>query len=84
MNTISKRRFVAVAAFVVAVAAAPGARAQMEKRDAYSYDPVAFAREKPALGERAPELALADLDGRPVRLDDFLGRTVLVVKGGFT
>jgi hypothetical protein len=29
-------------------------------------------------------LSLADLDGRPVCLDDFLGRSVLVVKGGFT
>jgi hypothetical protein len=60
------------------------APAQMEKRDGYSYDPVAFALQKPAVGDRAPELSLADLDGRPVCLDDFLGRSVLVVKGGFT
>ncbi len=60
------------------------ASSQMEKRDGYLYDPVAFARQKPVVGERAPELSLSDLDGRPVCLDDFLGRTMLVVKGGFT
>lgn len=69
---------------VVSALLALRAPAQMEKRDGDSYDPVAFALQKPAVGDRAPALALADLDGRPVRLEDFLGRSVLVVKGGFT
>ncbi len=71
----------AAAALALVAARAPS---QMEKRDGYLYDPVAFALQKPAIGERAPELTLSDLDGRPVCLDDFLGRTVIVVKGGFT
>jgi cytochrome c biogenesis protein CcmG/thiol:disulfide interchange protein DsbE len=32
----------------------------------------------PAVGSRAPELALTDLDGTPVRLSDFAGRPVVL------
>ena len=32
----------------------------------------------PRVGDRAPDIALADLDGNPVRLADYAGRPVLV------
>lgn len=39
---------------------------------------VAFAGNKPALDEMAPEFSLKDLNGKNVRLSDFRGKVVLV------
>ncbi|MDI6728480.1 MAG: TlpA disulfide reductase family protein [Thermodesulfovibrionales bacterium] len=39
---------------------------------------VAFAGNKPALNEMAPEFSLKDLNGKNVRLSDFKGKVVLV------
>lgn len=37
-----------------------------------------FDRQKPAVGESAPALSLADLNGSMVRLSDFRGKVVLI------
>ena len=39
---------------------------------------MAFAGNKPALNETAPEFSLKDLNGKSVRLSDFKGKVVLV------
>ena len=60
------------------------ASAQMEKREDELYVQGVFASTKPAVGEAAPDLALADLAGRPWALGELRGRTVVLIKGGFT
>ena len=57
---------------------------QMEKRWTGRYDGREFAAAAPAVGTRAPDLSLCDLEGRPWSLHALLGRTVVLVKGSFT
>jgi hypothetical protein len=64
--------------------AATSCFAQMEKREANLYDASKFATAYPPIGSQAPELELTDLDGKPVRLSDFRGKTVVLIKGGYT
>ena len=58
--------------------------AQMEKRDRDLYDRAAFLAAAPALGSMAPDLVLADLDGRLHALSSYRGRVLVLIKGGFT
>lgn len=58
--------------------------AQMEKRDRELYDRAAFLAAAPALGSVAPDLVLADLDGRLHALSSYRGRVLVLIKGGFT
>jgi len=58
--------------------------AQMDRRADDLYDPEAFAAARPAVGSKAPDLVLTDLDGRPWALGEQDGRTVLLVKGSYT
>lgn len=58
--------------------------AQMEKRNDMLYDRAAFLLAEPALGTMAPDLCLQDLDGRLWSLEQMRGRTVVLIKGGFT
>lgn len=67
-----------VAVFAVAAAA------QMEKRDQALYDREQFRAAAPAVGTAAPDLVLADLDGRLHALSAYRGRVVVLIKGGFT
>ncbi|MAG54658.1 MAG: hypothetical protein CMJ83_00035 [Planctomycetes bacterium] len=60
------------------------ATGQMEKRWTGRYDGRRFAKAAPAVGAIVPDLALADLEGRPWSLHALLGRTVVLVKGSFT
>lgn len=71
---------------VVGVAAvlAAGSVAQMEKREDGLYERAAFAAAKPAIGDVAPGLDLLLIDGRPWSLEALRGRTVVLIKGGFT
>jgi hypothetical protein len=57
---------------------------QMEKREEHLYDPVRFAAAQPCVDSMAPDLVLFDLDAMPVRLWDFRGKTVVLVKAGYT
>ena len=63
-----------------------GARlvAQMEKRDTELYDRAAFLAQVPAVDTTAPDLVLADVDGKPWALSSLKGRIVVVIKGGYT
>ena len=58
--------------------------AQMDKRADDLYDAENFAKAKPAVGTKAPDLVLTDLDGRPWSLEEQQGRTVVLVKGSYT
>lgn len=58
--------------------------AQMEKRDRELYDRAAFLAAAPALGSMAPDLVLADLEGRLHALSSYRGRVLVLIKGGFT
>lgn len=60
------------------------AAAQMEKRAAELYDAEAFAAAEPRVGAVAPDMVLRGLDGREVALSDYRGKTVVVVKAGYT
>jgi len=60
------------------------AHAQMEKRDARLYDRQQFLAADPAVGKLAPDLVLADLDGRLQALSSYRGRIVVLIKAGFT
>ena len=68
---------------IAALAAAPLA-AQMEKRDTALYSKAALLSTNPAVGEVAPDITLVDVDGRPWALSSFKGRTVVLIKGGYT
>lgn len=57
---------------------------QMEMRTAEQFDAEQFANAKPAVGEKAPELKLKTLDGETVKLADYLGKNVVVIKAGYT
>lgn len=58
--------------------------AQMDKRADDLYDPENFAAAKPAVGTKSPDLALADLDGRPCAIGELFGETIVLVKGSYT
>jgi hypothetical protein len=60
------------------------ATAQMEKRELFLYADVQFRAAAPAEGSFAPDLVLADLDGRPQALSAFTGRYLVLIKAGFT
>jgi peroxiredoxin len=57
---------------------------QMEKRSLSLYDAATFAKENPIVGSTAPDLQMTDLDGKPVRLSSFSGKTIVLTKAGYT
>ncbi len=57
---------------------------QMEIRKSEEYDAEQFAKSKPAVGEKAPELELQTLDGKSVKLSDYQGKNIVVIKAGYT
>jgi len=58
--------------------------AQMELRDAVSYERRQFLITAPAVGTMAPDLVLTDLDGELHALSAWRGRVVVLIKAGFT
>lgn len=77
----SLQSFVAVLVLFGFIATAEG---QMEKRNCELYLTKEFLQAKPAVGSVAPDLALTTLDGTEVRLSDYLDKTIVIVKGGYT
>ena len=63
---------------------ATDATAQMEKRKNEHYHCKLFENSHPRVGEVAPELELVTLSGEKVRLSDYLGKQVVLIKGGYT
>ena len=59
------------------------AEAQMEIRGFGRYN-TATLRLAPHAGEKAPELNVRTLSGESVSLEDYLGKNVVVIKGGYT
>jgi hypothetical protein len=57
---------------------------QMEKRLANLYEPGVFEEQFPAVGSVAPDLEMTDLAGNTVGLSDYSGKTVILVKAGYT
>jgi len=57
---------------------------QMEVRQAEEYDVEQFAKSKPAVGTEVPALELQSLAGKSVKLSDYLGKTIVVIKAGYT
>lgn len=74
---------VVVAAIALAAGVVP-VSGQMEKRLDSLYDAAAFAKAAPAVGTTAPDMELTRLDGTRVRLSDFRGQTLVLIKGGYT
>ena len=70
-----------LAAFCIAVTTV---NAQMGLRENELFSPRAFASAGPAIGSVAPKLDLTDLAGKPVTLDSYRGKVVVLVKGGYT
>ena len=58
--------------------------AQMEKRWTGRYNGANFAKAAPAVGSLAPDLVLAELDGRVHSLHEHLGRTIVLIKAAYT
>ena len=75
-------RTISILAVIAALAAS--AAAQMEKRDSELYEQERFRAADPAVGAVAPDLVLADCDGRLHALSSYRGRVVVVIKAGFT
>ena len=69
---------------MLAVVLSVAASAQMEKRDRELYDADVFRAAAPAVGSVAPDLVLADLDGRLHALSSYRGRVLVLIKGGYT
>ena len=63
---------------------ATDAMAQMEKRKDEHYHRELFENSFPRVGEVAPELDLVTLSGEKVRLSDYQGKQVVLIKGGYT
>lgn len=63
---------------------ATDAMAQMEKRKDEHYHRELFENSFPRVGEVAPELELVTLSGEKVRLSDYQGKQVVLIKGGYT
>lgn len=57
---------------------------QMEKRVLNLYDAGGFEAQAPQLGSVAPELELTDLNGDKLLLSDYRGKTVVLIKAGYT
>lgn len=57
---------------------------QMELREHHRYDAEKFNAMKPAVGEFAPNIELKSLNGETVSLDSFTGKTIVVIKAGYT
>ena len=58
--------------------------AQMGLRENDLFSPNRFANAGPAIGTKAPELDLTDLNGKKVSLKSYRGKVVVLVKGGYT
>lgn len=57
---------------------------QMEKRRESLYDAAQFLVAAPAVGTMSPDVELLDLEGNKVPLSDFRGKTLVLIKGGYT
>lgn len=58
--------------------------AQMEKREDELYRLKRFENSFPKVGQVAPELAVRSLSGERVRLSEYQGKTVVLIKAGYT
>ena len=67
--------------FVIQAMVTADASAQMEKRKDEHYHIQLFEKSHPAIGEAAPELELVTLAGDKVKLSDYLGKQVVLIKG---
>ena len=79
---LSKSFFMAM--LVACLLSASGSGQQMEMRNAEEFGAAQFALSKPAVGEKAPALELQTLDGETVKLSAYRGKTVVVIKAGYT
>ena len=79
---ISRSFFMAM--LVACLLSTSGTGQQMEMRDAEEFGAAQFALSKPAVGEKAPDLELQTLDGETVKLSAYQGKTVVVIKAGYT
>lgn len=73
-----------ILALTVAVSCGARVPSQMEKRDLALYERQQFLAADPAKDTMAPDLVLADLDGRLRALSSYRGRVVVLIKAGFT
>lgn len=60
------------------------ANGQMEKRSAEHYLTDEFLEAFPAVGSELPEMTLQTLEGREVKLSSHTGKTLVLVKSGYT
>lgn len=57
---------------------------QMEKRNNENYQLTQFVNSFPTIGDKAPELELVTLAGKKVKLSEYQGKRVILIKGGYT
>ena len=85
MNWSFSRSVFMTAVFACLLSTSGNARCQqMEMRNAEEFGAAQFALSKPAVGEKAPALELQTLDGDTVKLSSYRGKTVVVIKAGYT
>ena len=57
---------------------------QMSKRRAFNYKEQQFLKLTPTIGEALPDLLFEDIDGNTHALLDLIGKTVVLIGGGYT
>jgi len=75
---------IVIAILLVTATSASAVAQQMELRENEQYNAEKFAKSKPAVGEHAPDLELKTLDGKTVSLDSYRGKSLVVIKSGYT
>ena len=70
--------------FIAIPMLAKGTFAQMEKRENALYRQWRFEKSFPKVGQTAPQMEVRDLHGKTIHLSNYRGKTIVLIKAGYT